>query len=181
MNTRAQEEKPVAAVTEAENTERRLKELVEKFQVCWEALADCYPVKKEIRQIGYQLELTGTHEEGVEHPLPGCEHCRHVWRALEAIAHWIIPSQYRETRYEIVPFDQGIQYAPERKFRPEVSLRILIGHRSGFDRLMDDCEQLCLKEMTDKLNQIGARRKKWKPEDYNNTSRKVIGSWWTWT
>jgi hypothetical protein len=165
MNTSAQEGKPGAMVTEAESTARKLKELVEKFHVCWEALPDCYPVKKEIRQVGYCLELTGAHEEGVDHPSPGCVHCQHVWRALEAIAEWIIPKEYRDTGYEISPFDPSIQYSKERKYRPEVSLRIWIRHRVGFEREVDACEVRCLKEMTQRLVEIGAHKMRWDPDD----------------
>lgn len=165
MNTSTQEENRATAATEAGKTEQKLKELVKKFRVCWEALPDCYPVKKEIRQVGYYLELTGTHEEGVDHPQPGCVHCQHVWRALEAIAAWIIPKEYRDTVYDIGPFDQTIQYSKERKYRPEVSLRIWIRHRVGFDREVDACEVRCLNEMTQRLVAIGAHKVRWDADD----------------
>jgi hypothetical protein len=164
MNRTAQEEKPAAAVAEAETTERKLKELVERFEVCWEVLADCYYVNKRIRQIGFQLELTGTHEEGVGQPGPGCEHCRRVWRALKAIADWIIPKEIRDSGYDVYPFDQTIQYSKARNFRPEVSLSIWIRHRSGFDHELDACEVRCLNEMTQKLGELGARKGKWRPD-----------------
>jgi hypothetical protein len=158
MNTNWQQENEEAgAHREDPNFPTKLKESVEKFQVCWEVLPDRYPLKNEIRQIGYVLELTGTHEAGVEHPSPACVHCRHIWRALEGIAHWIIPKEYRETECDVAAFDQSIQYNPDRTFRPEVSLRIRLIHRSGFDRPVDGCEVRCLNEMKDKLSEIGAR------------------------
>jgi len=164
MDTSTQERKPTAREADAENTQRRLRELVERFEVCWEALADCYYVKKQIRQIGFQLELTGTHEEGVERPSPGCERCRRVWRALKMIADWVIPKEIRDSDYDVYPFEQTIQYNRKRKFRPEVSLSIWIRHRSGFDREVDACEERCLNEMMQKLREIGARKGKWKPD-----------------
>ncbi|MBZ5701610.1 MAG: hypothetical protein LAN84_07155 [Acidobacteriia bacterium] len=138
-----------------------LRELVERFQVCWEALPDSYYVRKEKRQIGFTLELTGTHEAGVEHPLPGCPHCHKVRIALQAIADWIMPKERRDSGYDIVPYDQSIQYEAVRKFRPDVSLRIQIQHRSGFDRPVDACEVRCLNEMKQRLKELGAREKKW--------------------
>ena len=144
-----------------EEIQQTLRELVERFQICFDVLPDSYFVNKELRQIGFRLELTGTHEQGVEHPLPGCEHCRKVWCALKAVADWIIPRERRDSDYDIVPYDQSIHYDPERKFRPDVSLRIWIGHRSGFDRPVDACEVRCLNEMTQSLKELGVRKGKW--------------------
>jgi hypothetical protein len=138
-----------------------LKELVQRFRICWEALPDRYYVNKELRQIGFQLELSGTHEEDVQHPQPGCEHCRKIWVALEAIADWILPRETRDSEYDIVPYDQSIHYDPLRRFRPDVSLRIWIRHRSGFDRPVDACEVRCLNEMTQHLKELGVRNGKW--------------------
>ena len=137
-------------------------------------LPDYYYVKKEKRQIGFTLELTGTHEQGVEHPLPGCEHCRKVWHALKAVAAWIIPSEKRDSDYDIVPYDQSIHYDAGRKFRPDVSLRIWIRHRSGFDRELDECEVRCLRDMTQRLAAIGARKTKWESgSDQGDVYRKA--------
>lgn len=138
-----------------------LQELVQRFQICFEVLPDHYYVNKKIRQIGFTLDLTGTHEPEIEHPLPGCEHCRKVWRALKAVADWIIPRERRDSDYDIVPYDQSIHYDRARKFRPDVSLRIWIRHRSGFDREVDACEVRCLNEMTQRLKELGARKEKW--------------------
>ncbi len=142
----------------------KLKEFVERFQICWEALPDYYYVKKEKRQIGFTLELTGTHEQGVEHPEPGCQHCHHVRLALQEIADWILPKERRDSDYDIIPYDQSIQYTAVRKFRPDVSLRICIRHRSGFDRELDECEVRCLREMTQRLTEIGAHKAQWESD-----------------
>lgn len=144
---------------------QKLKEFVQRFRICWEALPDHYYVKNEKRQIGFTLELTGTHESGVEHPEPGCPHCQHVWQALREIANWILPKEIRESDYEVSVFDQTIQYTKIRKFRPDVSLRIGIRHRSGFDREVDACEVRCLNEMSERLTEIGAHKAQWGPDD----------------
>src|SRR6516225_5784839 len=127
-----------------------LKQEVQRFRVCWETLPDHYYVKGRRRQIGFVIVLAGTHEAGVEHPEPGCEHCRNVRRALRAIAEWIIPKERRDSSYDITPYDQAIH-------RPEVTLQIGIRHRSGFDREVDACEVRCLREMTQRLRELGVR------------------------
>ena len=160
-----EEEARVSQGREDTSAPQKLKELVQRFQICWEALPDHYYVKKEKRQIGFTLELTGTHESGVEHPQPGCQHCQHVWQALREIAHWVLPKEIRDSDYEVSVFDQTIRYNKVRKFRPEVSLRIEIRHRSGFDREVDACEVRCLNEMTERLTRIGTRKLQWGPDD----------------
>ncbi len=154
---------------QSDGVQQTLRELVERFHICFEVLADNYFVNKELRQIGFTLELTGTHERGVEHPLPGCQHCHNVRIALHQIAKWIIPREPRDTDHDILPFDQSIHYDAQRKFRPEVSLRIWIRHRSGFDRPVDACEVRCLNEMKGRLKELGVRDTRWdqdKPKDF---------------
>ncbi len=139
----------------------KLKQLVVQFQVCWEVLPYDDYVKGQKRQTGFVLVLAGTHEPGVEHPEPGCQHCHNVRRALEAIARCIIPKERRDSDHDITPYDQAIHYDPRRQFRPEVSLQIWIRHRSGFDREVDACEVRCVREMTQRLKELGAREGSW--------------------
>ncbi len=165
MNMNHEQEKRTSQASSENGAPQKLKEFVQRFRICWEALPDHYYVKKEKRQIGFTLELTGTHESGVEHPKPGCPHCQHVWLALWEIANWILPKEIRDSDYDISVYNQGIQYTSVRKFRPDVSLRIGIRHRCGFDREVDACEVRCLNEMTGRLTEIGARKAQWGPDD----------------
>lgn len=177
MNMNHEEEKRTSQASSENSAPQKLKEFVQRFRICWEAIPDHYYVKKEKRQIGFTLELTGTHESGVEHPQPGCQHCQHVWHALQQIANWILPKEIRDSDYEVSVYNQGIQYTAVRKFRPDVSLRIAIRHRCGFDREVDACEIRCLNEMTQRLTEIGARKAQWGPddgEDQGDLYRKCI-------
>jgi hypothetical protein len=153
------EERPEAA--SPSGVAQFLREFVERFRVCWEVLPDCYFVNHQKRQIGFVLELLGTHEPGVEHPEPGCQHCHNVRLALELIARWIIPKERRDSDYDIVQYDQSIHYDRGRNYRPDVSLRIWIRHRSGFDREVDACEVQCLNEMTQRLKELGPCEQAW--------------------
>jgi hypothetical protein len=174
MSVNIQEDEREVQAAKAIGLPPQLNDLVQRFHVCWEALPEYYFVavkdplhgevkerKTERRQIGFLLQLSGTHEAGVEHPQPGCQHCRKVWSALKDIADWILPKEIRDTGYDLDSYDQSIRYDPVRKFRPEVLLTIRLVHRSGFDREVDACEVRCLNEMTERLKQLGARNGKW--------------------
>jgi len=136
-----------------------LKELVRQHKVCWEV----WPVyhidrKGEKVQIGFELELAGTHHEPKEPPKPGCAECVTVYNDLRRIGQWIIPKEDHLSRYEIGIFDSSIHYAAKRKFRKEVALTIKILHKDKFHDPTDECEVRCLNEMEQKLKALGAER-----------------------
>ena len=150
-----------------------LKELVQRFRVCWEASSEDTYLEGEKRQIGFSLELIGTHEPEIKHPDPGCEHCRRVYSALKRIADWIMPKEERPTVYEIEPYRQAISYSHARHDRPDVTLTIRIVHRSDFDRPVDDCELRCLEEMKQSLKRLGVSERQWQttvPERKNGAN-----------
>jgi hypothetical protein len=144
-----------------EGAPAELRELVQRFRVCWEVGPEDSYREGEKLKIGFTLDLIGTHEPEVKHPDPGCEHCRRVYSALKKIAGWIIPKEERPTVYEIEPYRQAISYSHSRHDRPDVTLTIRIEHRSDFDRPVDDCEVRCLNEMKQRLKELGARERNW--------------------
>ena len=136
-----------------------LKELVRQHKVCWEV----WPVyhighQGDKVQIGFELELAGTHHDPKEPPKPGCVECVAVYDDLRRIAQCILPQEDRQSRYEISIFDSSIHYSAKRKFRGEVSLTIRILHKAKYDDPTDDCEIRCLSEMEQKLEALGAER-----------------------
>jgi hypothetical protein len=141
----------------------KTKELVIQHKVCWEVWPK-YHVDRNGKkvEIGFELDLIGTHYHPVKTPLPGCVECAKVYEDLKQIAKWIIPKEERDSLYEIRPFDSSIHQAPMRKFRKDITLTIKILHREGFDRPIDACEIECLKEMKNKLKELGARQGYWR-------------------
>lgn len=140
-----------------------LLDLVERYQVCWDVWPEYISVEREKRQIGFTLELSGTHGPGNGHPTPGCLRCREVFAALQVIALYIQPKEERPSVYEIESYDQALHYSPKRGNRPEVSLALRILHREGFERPADDCEVRCLSEMKARLKELGAGEGRWVP------------------
>ena len=138
-----------------------LKELVKQFRVSWEAWPEYAVVDRERRQIGFTLDLYGTHEPGTGHIDPGCRHCHRVFAALRVIADWILPRDERPSRYEIESYNPSISYSPARGNRPDLTLTIRIQHREGFERPVDACEVRCLEEMKQRLREVGACERQW--------------------
>jgi hypothetical protein len=141
----------------------KIKEMVLQHKVCWEVGPEYHINKKSERiQIGFELDLIGTHYHPIKTPLPGCDECVKVYEDLKRIAQWIMPKEERDSRYEIRIFDSSIKYAPKRKLRKDITLTIKILHREGFDRPLDACEVECVKEMQKKLKELGVPEGYWR-------------------
>jgi hypothetical protein len=138
-----------------------LSDLVQRYRVCWDVRNEYIVGLNHLwEQVGFSLELIGTHPAGIEHPEPGCIHCRNIYDALAQIASWITPKEVRPSFYEIEPFDNAIRYEPAHKRRPDVILKIKVLHREGFAPV-DACEVQCLREMEVRLREIGAHEGAW--------------------
>ena len=139
-----------------------LQALVQRHQVCFEAYAIWHVPRGGGKvAIGYELDLIGTHDHPEHPPKPGCDECRPVREALMLIARSILPADDRPSRYAIAPFDTAIHFSPRRKMRKDVVLAIDIVHRGAFDGPIDECETRCLREMKEKLKELGARPDQW--------------------
>jgi hypothetical protein len=137
-----------------------LKAIAQKHDVCYEVWPEWSFVGNERVKIGFVLELYGAneHEDGRKgcHMSPGCRICRETFEELKKIAEWIMPQEERISRYEIEPFNRMLHIAPkQRKLRSEVVLTVKILHRHEINQPVDECEQMCLKEMRDKLAELG--------------------------
>lgn len=140
-----------------------LKGLVERFRVCWEVRPEYVEGGSEKRQIGFALELSGTHEGGMEDPSPSCQPCQQIFAALQVIAGDILPRERRPSTYEIEPSDLDIHYvrshAHENGLGVTLTIRIL--HRDGSERPVDVCQVRCLTEMKERLEELGACERAW--------------------
>lgn len=87
-----------------------LKVLVNNHGVCWEMLPEQIPVKEDkTLSVGFNLMLYGTHLKE-DHPVPGCDKCKLIYKDLHQIALWIILKEKRSSRYEISIYESAIGY-----------------------------------------------------------------------
>lgn len=142
-------------------TPAHLTDLIQRFRVCWEVWPEYAFVHHDRRQVGFTLELSGTHEAGVEHPTPGCSHCQRVYAALYVIAAHILPREIRPSIYDVSSYDHAIHYSQVRSGRPDISLAIGILHRGDLDSPVGECQERCLTEMKQRLRELGAHERQW--------------------
>ena len=147
----------------------RLREIVRQHQVCYEVWPEWYVKSGTKIKIGFELQLCGINSHGDSsgplHPVPGCPICFRTYSDLRKIAEWVLPVDERPSRYEIQAFDHALHMASAKRFkRKEVVVTIVIMHRNDFNRPVDDCENRCLKEMKERLKQLGIREDVWREE-----------------
>ena len=138
-----------------------IKAMVQRFRVCWEVYPLQILAKEGIRKIGFDLELFGTPECGTEHVVPGCEHCRRVETALNEIADWILLRESPSCGHMVSADGAALSYAPVRANRPDVVVRVFIGHRHQWDEPGDECTAGCLDQIKQALAELGACSGAW--------------------
>lgn len=135
-----------------------ISELVSRFQVYWDVWPEYIFIKHEKRQIGFELDLSGTFGDEVEHPEPGCEKSREIYQALVRIAEDVLPRGKDDTSHQFEPYDQSIRFSGRHGNRPEVTLRIRIVHRQAFERPVDAAQLQYLNELQKNLEERGVRQ-----------------------
>jgi hypothetical protein len=130
-----------------------LKEIVQKHTVRYEVWPHFEISEAKRVIVGFDLELYGTHGYGVTHLSPGCHLCAETHADLLRVAEFILPKEQRPSQYEIPPFDRSLHASAGGEF--EVLVPIRIEHRHSFFDPVDACEERCLKEMVEKLKELG--------------------------
>jgi hypothetical protein len=140
--------------TNSQQIAEQLGAIIQKHRVCFQIWPEQLMVHGQRLQVGFQLELCGTHEPGVEPKGPGCENCYRVYEDLLRIAEWVKPQEGRASRYEIQAFDHSLHAVGKGNSPLEVIVTMKILHRQGIDEPLDKCEELCLKEIRQKLKEL---------------------------
>lgn len=165
--------RPAASLVE------RLKEIARTHKTCYEVWPEWSTKDGRKMQIGFELQICGVNEHAAQngnHPVPGCPRCFRTYSELRQIAEWILPLDERPSRYDIQGFDHALHQAPSKRHRrSEVVVTIVIMHRRDFNRPVDDCESRCLKEMRERLKQLGIEEDIWRSQSGTEASNEVAG------
>jgi hypothetical protein len=135
-----------------------LTELVREYNICCEVWPEYLSVDGEHRQVGFELELLGSHSLDPNHLDPACPMCKRVRAALREIAGSIVPSGNSVT-YEIDAHSESLICEPRLGHRPFVIVSIRILHRQGFDQPIAPCVIACLKQIIAHLEELGVRER----------------------
>ncbi len=108
------------------------------FAVFWHMWPYRTVIDREVRQIGFELELIGSHCVDPNHLNPGCPQCRRVRSALlvvaEHLANHVFPNLQESLTYDIDPHPTSVVYSANRAC---VTVSIIVMRRHAFDRPID--------------------------------------------
>ena len=139
---------------------KKVEELVLRHKVVYEVRPALSFYTGERITVGYDIDLRGTHEPGIERVIAGCGECEKVWMDLKEIAEAVLPTEFRPSDYQMPAFDHALREDP-RSRREDVQLTIAIRHREDYNRPLDECEERCMHEMVAKLRALGAQERQW--------------------
>jgi hypothetical protein len=138
-----------------------LRELVQRFRVCFEVSPALAVLGEELRPIGFTIELAATHDHPRHEPYAGCDECVPVARALNEVLDFIVPRDFRPSYFEVHRSRTSHQFSPERDNRADLTASVEIVHRDGATRPVDDCELRCRDEIVATLKDLGACERVW--------------------
>jgi hypothetical protein len=87
-------------------------------------------------EIGFEVELIGTHNSVGEHVRGGCAHCRRVLLLLLEIADQILPGAHDRSQYVGSPCERFVRYTSTGN--PEVALSMTIIRRATLEDVAQD-------------------------------------------
>ena len=141
-----------------------LRELVEHFAIEWELTPRLGGNCEGEWESGFTVRLKGAHEPDSRSAIQPSARRTNLMLALRIVGEWVLPPEGNCAFCSADAYADFVHGDRNNQGETKVSLRIRISHRSGFDRPVDACEVRCLIEMKDKLSEIGALRRKWKPD-----------------
>jgi hypothetical protein len=105
-------------------------------------------------KVGFAVRLWAVHPKGAK-ALPGCPQCAILVEDLRGLARWLVPAEERPTRADLEPFRPALYDSREIPGADEVMVAIRLVHREGYERPVDACEERCLKEIRERLRELG--------------------------
>ncbi len=137
-----------------------IREIVNRFSVCYEVYPESTVLHDHtVRQVGFCVDLCGRPPLGTN-VSPGYAPSEEIHGGLSQIASWVIPEKDFECCYQLDGFDTSLHCGSRAQDCGSVQLEIHILHQRGFDRPLDECEVRALREVEDRLENLGVCRGK---------------------
>lgn len=110
-------------------TQPKLDDLLRSQAIVWQLWPQYAVLQGERRQIGFELELIGSHTLDASHLDPGCAQCHRIRSILVAIAENLAHEVFRNhdsVTYDIDPHLASIVCLPGLANRPCVTVSIIV-------------------------------------------------------
>lgn len=132
--------------------EQELRDRVRRHNIHWQAWPEFHVCGTERKQVGFRLDLLGTHDRPSTRPIPGCPESWKVYTSLRDLARWVLPEE-QGGDLQVIVDDASLVRQGDRR---DIMVTIKIGHRSGNDQPVDEQEASCLAAIEERLIALGA-------------------------
>ncbi len=152
--------------TNLDDSDNKLRQLVRKYRVYWLVMPAIHINESGSKvQIGYNLALVGTNSKSDKTTLVhGSKESSDLSVNLRQIAEGIMPGEDTGVRCHIRDLDNVLFHnlKDQEKNRKSMAIVLQIRHREKFDRPVDNFLMGALKELEERLKNIGANKELWK-------------------
>jgi hypothetical protein len=135
----------------------KLAELVRNYNICCEVRPKYLGAGGARRQVGFDLELLGSHSSDRYHLDPTCQMCELVRGALLAVTGRIVPRSGGFVRYDVNAHLNSVIWTSALGNRPFVTLSIRILDGQRFAPPMDPNQIAPLIQIREHLEELGIR------------------------
>lgn len=135
-----------------------LREAARRFHVAFVTRPKQAVADGQLVTVGYDVDLTATHDHPHGLVSPGCVECEPVLATLDALAKHALPKGKHEALYEITVRRGALVFGRTHGGVAEVSATISVTHRTGVGARPGPCEDECLAAIVEGLEKLGVRR-----------------------
>lgn len=139
-------------------TQPEVNSFLRSSAVLWQLWPQHAVIHGERRQIGFELELIGSHTLDSNHLDPGCTQCYQLRSILLAIADQLAHDVFRDhdsVTYDIDPHSASIVCLPGLANRPCVTVSIIVTESHALDRAPGTLSDLVVSRARDYLAELG--------------------------
>ena len=133
-----------------------LREMVEHFQITW-GVRPLHQSDSEVSvEIGFVLELNGTHEPVADHAKWSCLHCANLLLALRIVGDWLFPREGQCSFCEVQVYHNFVCGDEEVEARICSTRALRLVSQPETRCRFGACHVWCTTKLTERLNRIGA-------------------------
>jgi hypothetical protein len=139
-----------------------VRELVQKYRVCYEVAHELGPMSGSVRPIGFAIELAGTHDHSPAVSIARCPECAHAAAALQAIAYAALPGESADVSFRVQEPRIAHHFTPKHDNRPDLTATITVLHEGGAQHPVDEPEVRGRDAIVAQLTALGVPEGSWR-------------------
>jgi len=133
-----------------------LRGIVERFQVTWGVTPLHGSDSGESVEIGFVLDLNGTHKPAANHVGRTCRHCTNLMLALKIIGDWLLPPQGKCSFCEVQAYSDFVRGGQKGQADASSTRALRLVSHLGTRCQLGACHLWCMTKMKARLNRIGS-------------------------